>query len=271
MNSKVLIIEPYCPLPTNSGGKVRIKNTLIELSKNNQIDLICFYQDDRERKYTNSFLKKHKIKVTYIPTISKKHFSYFANHQPYWFSVWYSRDLISLLINTDFKQYQTVLIETSQLMYLVKYIPKKIKTIYTAYDISTVSFYRRWLESGLFKKIITFTYLIEIYLYEKIYFSKFQQVITVSTNDRTFLQNIFNTSSVVIENGIEHISFLPTSKNKDEIIIGFIGSISHPPNKKAIDFLTTKIADSLNDIKQKYKIILVTDKYFNSPHLFRIR
>ena len=48
MNSKVLIIEPYCPLPTNSGGKVRIKNTLIELSKNNQIDLICFYQDDRD-------------------------------------------------------------------------------------------------------------------------------------------------------------------------------------------------------------------------------
>ena len=44
---KILFITNLLPYPTDNGGKIKTYNTLKILSKSNDIDLMCFYEDEK--------------------------------------------------------------------------------------------------------------------------------------------------------------------------------------------------------------------------------
>jgi len=212
----IILIEPYSHIPTDSGGKVRIYNTI---------------------KYLKS--KFNVLVYNYTETTpNKRPFTPI----PYWFSNWYSKEYIKKLKSTDFTKYNTVIIETSQLLYLIDYLPDNLNTIFVAHDISTVSFWRRLKEAIIYKWPIHFIRLIQVYLYEQKYLKKFKTVVAVSQNDAKILKEKFAIKYIVtIPNGIEKIDFLKKEKI-DKPKIGYIGSTSHSPNINAIKFLSLHLA-----------------------------
>jgi len=253
---KLLLITAIPPYPQNSGGATRIKNTIQELSKYFDLYLITFAYFTE-----NDNLKKWCKETIYIPfTENRTAFSFIKFSQPYWFSAWYSKKLIKEVkkitnkINFDYIQ-----IEFSQLLYLIDHLgyQNKEKSIFTAHDISTVSFYRRLKETkNIFKKIIHFFRLLEIYLYEKKYLPKYKQINVVSDNDKKILSKLFKTKKIiVVPNGIEEIEFLKNNPS-DTINLGYIGSFSHPPNKTAVLYFINKIAPLLEKNKIKFKYYL---------------
>lgn len=253
---KLLLVSAISPFPQDSGGATRIKNTIQELSKYFDLYLITFANSPE-----NDNLKKWCKKIIYIPFIDKKTiFSFIKFGQPYWFSNWYSKNLINeikhITSNINFDHIQ---IEFSQLLYLIDYLDpqNQEKSIFTAHDISTISFYRRLLETkNIFKKIIHFFRFIEIYLYEKKYLPKYKQINVVSDNDKKNLSKLFKTKKIItVPNGIEKFEFLNNNPS-DTIKLGYIGSFSHPPNKTAFLYFTNKIAPLLEKNKIKYQYYL---------------
>ena len=243
---KILLISAISPTPQNSGGATRIHHTIKELSKYYQVDFLTF---------DNSNFKLQPKKIT--------------EKIPYWFSPWYSPKLISHISKIIKKNnYDVVQIEFSQLLYLIKYLPKNIKKIFVAHDISSVSFYRRIFENNpsLFKIIIRFFLFLQIYFYEKKYIPKFNVIISVSQKDKITLQHQFHNKKILcFENGIDKINFLKKTTSKI-INLGYIGSFSHTPNLNAVKYFFNKIAPLLEKQKISYKFYLVGN---NDPNFIK--
>ena len=243
MKPKLLLISAISPTPQNSGGATRIHHTLQELSKYYQVDFITFDE---------SLIKLGPKKINL----------FFKKGIPYWFSPWYSPKLIShisKLIKEN--NYDIIQIEFSQLLYLVKYLPKNTKKIFVAHDISSVSFYRRIFENkpSLLKIISRYLFFLEIYFYEKKYFSKFDTIISVSQKDKQTLQKQFpNQKIVCFENGIDEIDFLKKTPSKI-LNLGYIGSFSHTPNLNAVKYFFDEIAPLLDKEKIIYRFYLAGD------------
>jgi len=236
MKPRLLLISAIPPYPQNSGGATRVHHTLQELSKYYQLDSITF---------DNISFKVQPKKI-----ISKT---------PYWFSPWYNIDLINHLKKIlKENNYDLIQIEFSQLLYLAKYLPKNTKKIFTAHDISSISFYRRIFEDkpSIFKIIIRYLFFLQIYFYEKKYLPKFDTIITVSQRDRNTLQRQLPKKKIIcFENGIDKINFLKKTPSKI-INLGYIGSFSHTPNLNAVKYFFNQIAPLLEKQKILYKFYL---------------
>ena len=238
--SNLLLISAIPPQPQNSGGATRIQNTLTELSKYYNVDLVTF--DESE-----------------IKTQPKNFSLFFTKFIPYWFTPWYNQKLVSKIGEMITKKhYDIIQVEFSQLLYLTKYLPKNIKKIFTAHDISSVSFFRRISEGNpsIFKKLIRYFFFLQIYLYEKKYLPKYNTIITVSQKDQQTLKHYLpNKNIICLENGIEKINFLKKVPSKT-IKLGYIGSFEHTPNLNAVKYFYSQIAPLLDKEKIKYEFYL---------------
>lgn len=263
MNSKekLLLITGISPTPKDSGGAVRIYNTIKCLSEKYDIYLIYFTNNLIRSSEDELFYNKYtKQNYPIIISSEKDNKSFIVNNQPYWFSNWYNEEVKILIPNLIKKnKINKVQIEFTQLLYLINTIPNSIQSSFTAHDISSVSFFRRLTEEKDIKRIIVyFIRLIEIYLYEKKYLQKFNIVYSVSKNDKDLLKKIFKIKNVInIDNGIEEVNFLKNSnKNKKIINLGCIGSFSHPPNKYAFSYFLNEIAPLLESENLNYNFLL---------------
>lgn len=242
MTKKILIIEPYCPTPSDSGGRVRIGNTLKFLSRYFKIKLLSFYQSRSEVAVNMTWLEKLNIQTSFYQTQDRKFFSYLQQSTPYWFAPWHSPKLIDKLKSINYSSYSSVLVELTQLLYVVDHLPKNTKKVFVAHDVSTISFWRRLSDVSLLKRLVHFPRFLEVMFYENHYLKKYDHVVAVSQNDARFLKLFFRLPSVsVIENGIEKIDFIPPSANNGNTNIGYIGSQKHTPNLNTIRFITQKI------------------------------
>lgn len=254
---KLLLISAISPTPQNSGGATRVSNTIKKLSKYYKVDLITFND--------SSFKLKPK-KIT--------------NKIPYWFSPWYSSELISHVSKIIKKNhYDIIQVEFSQLLYLAKYLPKNIKKIFVAHDISSISFYRRIFENkpSVIKIIIRFILFLQIYFYEKKYLPLFNTIISVSKKDQKTLEKYLpNKKILCFENGIDEINFLKKSPSKI-LSLGYIGSFSHTPNLNAVKYFFDEIAPLLDKQNISYKFYLAGNndqefikKTFSNPNLINL-
>lgn len=237
---KLLLISAIPATPQNSGGATRIHHTLQEISKHYQVDFVTFDESS-------------------FKTEPKKLDLFFTKGIPYWFSPWYSQNLVShvsQLIKTN--HYDIIQIEFSQILYLAKYLPKSVKKVFTAHDISSISFYRRIFEDkpSLLKIISRYLFFLQIYFYEKKYLPKFDTIITVSQKDRqTLKQHLPKKNIICLENGIDKINFLKKTPSKI-IRLGYIGSFDHTPNLNAVKYFFNQIAPLLEKEKIPYEFYL---------------
>lgn len=238
--SNLLLISAIPPQPQNSGGATRIQNTITELSKYYNVDFVTF--DESE-----------------IKTQPKNFSLFFTKFIPYWFTPWYSPKLISKIGDmTIQKHYDIIQVEFSQLLYLTKYLPKNTKKIFTAHDISSISFYRRISEGkpSVLKKLIRYFFFLQIYFYEKKYLPKYDTIISVSQKDQQTLKKYLPNKNIIsLENGIEKINFLKKTPSKI-IKLGYIGSFEHTPNLNAVKYFFDKIAPLLEKQNISYEFYL---------------
>lgn len=247
---KILLISAIPATPQNSGGATRIHHTLKELSKYYQVDFVTFDESS-------------------FKTEPKKLDLFFTKGIPYWFSPWYSQPLIShlsQLIKTN--HYDIIQIEFSQILYLAKYLPKNVKKVFTAHDISSISFYRRIFEDkpSILKIISRYLFFLQIYFYEKKYLPKFDTIITVSQKDQQTLKHYLPKKNIVcLENGIDKINFLEKTPSKI-VRLGYIGSFDHTPNLNAVKYFFNEIAPLLENDKIPYEFYLAGK---NDPEFVR--
>jgi len=253
---KLVLIEPFCFIPIDSGGKNRIYYTVKELSKRYELLVVCFYDDTDNRELTRTYLESRNIKCIFLKKNNRKNIlSYLANRIPYWFSEWAGIRIPSNI----FSGVDKVIVEFTQLMWVRNFVPKNIPVDFIAHDVSTITFWRRlWQSSNFLKFAINYFRFFEVYLFEKRYFKLFDRVVAVSKHDKDKISNIFNVKDcIVVENGIDQIRFIKRQLPGEILKIGYIGSSSHPPNRVAIDYLVNKIGRCLKQRGINFQIILV--------------
>jgi glycosyltransferase involved in cell wall biosynthesis len=258
---KLLLITAISPFPKDSGGAVRIYNTIKNLSIYFDLHLIIFKRTNyklliNEQKF---FSKYCHFVAFYESKQNTDKYSFIKHFQPFWYSQFFNENLIkdlpSIIIKNKIKLVQ---VEFTQLLYLIKYIPKNIKTIFTAHDISTISTKRRLSTLPKFKtKIGFFLRLLEVFLYEYILFRRYNLTCSVSDHDKIILKKYFNLKNIFnVSNGIESIIFLQKNKNNKTIKLGYFGSFSHPPNETAFIYFLNEIAPLLEKQKISYEFYL---------------
>jgi len=267
---KLLLISGISPFPQTSGGATRIKQTLLHLSK--KYEIYFFYFTEKNfiiKKDDRNFLIKNTVYFEPIECGDKSIASSLRTGIPYHFFNYFNNDLIVKLIEIQKKiNFDEIRVESTQLLYLQKFL--KIKnTIFVALDVSIISFWRRAFESinPLYILIRLFSF-IQVYLYEKKHLKKFKEVLIMSMTDMKYVRKIYGIKNLKIsQNGIDAINFLPNKEN-DILTIGFIGSCSHSPNKKAIEYLLKKISPQLIKIDSNAKILILGR---NNKGIFKIK
>lgn len=264
-SKKLLLIEPFTALPQSSGGRTRIFHTIDELRKYFDLTVWSFFTNSKELSLQENWLKKINLPYQHFSTKKKQFFSFLFTGQPYWFADWRQTQVIEVL-KREASHFDSVQIESTQLLYLSSFLGKSTHKIFVAYDVSTISFWRRLRnEKNLLKKFVHFLRFLEIYFYEKKYLPLFDLVIAMSEVDKKELQQLFHLKNVeVIENGINEINFLPKIKKDKTINLGLIGSFSHPPNLEAFRFCCEQILPSLEKKQIDFKFYLAGE---NDPKI----
>jgi glycosyltransferase involved in cell wall biosynthesis len=262
---KLLFISAISPWPLLSGGAVRTFQTLKELSKYFELYFIYFAEQHESDQEIHQTLKKYCKVIIKADKQPEKSESAFLNHfQPYWFSEWYSSD-VQILIKQLIQDYKIkfVQVEFSQLLYLVNCLPKTVTSIFTAHDVSSVSFWRRLTDtSGLSLKLVHLIRLAQVFLYEWALLRKFALVISMSKVDAGYLKRVFKVKKLcVVPNGVEKVIKLKKSRQKI-LTLGLIGSFSHSPNRTAFTFFLNQIAPQLLKEKIEFRFLLAGQ---NSP------
>jgi len=259
-NHKLLYITAIPPIPLDSGGATRVNNTIKELNKNFILDVISVAADTGDKKLIN-FLQKNshshyliKLNSTYCP------YSFLSDGQPYWLQPWLNNELPSLVNRLNvLNQYDCIMVDFTQMLYLTPYLPKKPIKIFTAHDITTVSFLRRLIENYKIKSILgNLLSLLEVFLYEKKHIKKYDLVITMSDHDKNLIKKLFSLKKIIsVSNGISVINQKKIEKvKKKELKIGYFGSFNHPPNKMSFIYFLNRIAPILNSYHVNYKFYI---------------
>ncbi len=269
---KLLLISGISPFPQTSGGATRIKQTLIHLSKKYEIHFYFFLSSDQlltaEEK---SFLNQYTVFFKSFSLTKKSILLSLKLALPYHFSNYFSQELIDdfkdLQAKTSFAQ---IRIESTQILYLAKYLLKNQFSKFVALDISTISFYRRAFASkNPLKILIRLLSCLQVYLYERSLLRFFSKIVVMSQKDAFFVKKLFALDKVQVSpNGIEKINFLAPRTEK-KIAIGFVGSVDHTPNRQALDYLLLKILPALKQVQAECEVIVLgkgnQDFYPNLP------
>ncbi len=257
---KLLLISGISPFPQISGGATRIKQTILYLSKKYNIYFYFFIEKNFViKKEDSNFLIKHAVYFEPIECESKSVINSFKTGIPYHFSNYFSNSLIAKLAEIEKKiNFDEVRIESTQLLYLQRYLQDYVYIKFVALDVSVVSFWRRAFET--FNPLFVFIRLVsvvQIYLYEKKYLKFFREILVMSKIDASYVEKIYGIKNIKIsQNGIDNINFLP-KKTDNMLTIGFIGSSSHSPNRIAIKFILNKINPRFIERKINFKAIIL--------------
>ena len=248
---RILFITQFLPYPLDTGGKIKTYQTLRLLSKKHKVFLISFVDRKSDLKWEVK-LRKYcfgfKTFITPIITTShrylkKKAFLSLFSFKPFRVQKYFLKET-AVFINKLTKKENFDAIhfdhETS-----VQYLPhiykcfKKLK-VYDEHNICYEGFlsYVRY-EKGIIKKLAYLTEALKFFFYERVIMTKFDQILTISQEDK----------KKILKWGVpfSKVKFFPVPfKIKNHFKFGskniiFISLLSWWPNKDAVLWFSKKI------------------------------
>lgn len=242
------MLTPYLPFPLRSGGQIRTYNLLKNLSKKHDITLFSLIKDEDEKQYLHELKKFCKKVEVFKRTNSPWHPRNIlkAGFSTYPFLV--TRNLVSetkemVTREIGLEKYDLIHAET---FYMMPNIPKTdIPVILVEQTIEYLGYQSYADKSKLFfiKPFLAID-ILKIKLWEKFYWKNCNFLITMSEDDKRFIQSLTKEVPAidVVANGVDVQWFNETKKDlpKDPTIL-FVGTFKWLPNSEAVDFLVTKV------------------------------
>jgi len=245
---KILMLTPYLPYPLLSGGQIRTYNLLKNLKDNHEITLFSLIKDESERKYKkelDKFCKKVVLlKRTKNPWDLRN--ILVAGFTAYPFLVTRNMPLsASRLIVKELSRQSYDLIH-AETFYMMPNIPAtKIPTLLVEQTIEYLGYQNYAQKSKLWPvKPLLYLDIAKIKYWEKYYWEKANRLVTMSDEDRQFIQSeIGNSQQIdVVANGVDMDYFKLTKiKRPSNPTVLFVGTFKWLPNADAVEFLVEKI------------------------------
>ncbi len=245
---KILMLTPYLPYPLVSGGQIRTYNLLKHLSKSHQITLFALIKDYQEEEYLPELKKYcHQIKLfkrTQKPWALRN--IVLAGLTPYPFLVTRNWPLsMKKAIKTELNQGQYDLIH-AETFYMMPNIPQtNIPIILVEQTIEYLG-YQDYLKRtpSLLKPFLAFD-VAKIKFWERYYWQKADKLITMSEEDKTFIQQSLPKKSLnldVVANGVDLDFFSQVKKHlPSNPTVLFVGTFKWLPNVEAVELIIKQI------------------------------
>src|SRR3990172_2611185 len=245
---RILMLTPYLPYPLVSGGQIRTYNLLKNLSRQHQITLFSLIKDEREKQYLKElepFCQKIEVfKRTSSPWHPKNILR--AGFTLYPFLV--TRNLVAKTIDAVAREisaqhYDLIHAET---FYMMPNIPQtNIPVILVEQTIEYLG-YQSYASKSKLWPIKPFLNLdiLKIKYWERYYWKSCDRLITMSEEDKTFIQSIApEVKDIrVVANGVDMDWFRQVSKKlPNNPTILFVGTFKWLPNVEAVEFLVEKV------------------------------
>jgi len=247
---KIFMLTPYLPYPLVSGGQVRTYNLLKKISRQHEVTLFALIKQESERENLKELEKYcRKIRV-FKRTSSPWHPRniLLAGFSAFPFVV--TRNLVSKLQGEIEKElnaehYDLIHVET---FYMMPNIPKTTVPVllveqtieYLGYE----SFARKITKKMPFLRPFLNIDIRKITLWERRYWRNCQQLVTVSEDDKQFIQQVEPTirDIAVVSNGVDMEYFSQVEKKGTSIpTVLFVGTFNWLPNVEAVEFLVEKV------------------------------
>lgn len=255
---KILFISPRVPYPPIKGDKLRIYHFIKGLSKNHDIDLCTFYENDDELTGLEEMKQYCKeIRAVFLP----KHLAYANmlrtcyNLLPFQINYYYSKAMEREVAElTGTRSYDIVQITLQRMMQYADNV-KSGKIVLDQIDALSLNMQRRGeKERNPIKKAAFFFEYSNVRQYEIKGKNKYDHCIITSEVDKAALSDL---NIEVIPNGVDTEYFKPSNINKDIDLI-FTGNMGYFPNIDAMKYFCNEVFPAiLNNNNKEIKLYIV--------------
>ena len=242
------MLTPYLPFPLLSGGQIRTYNLLKNLSKSHDITLYALIKDEAERKYIKDlepFCSQIKVfRRTKNPWAVRNILRAGFTAYPFLITRNLPRKMKSV-ISKELADHDYDLIH-AETFYMMPNIPKtKIPILLVEQTIEYLGYlYYAKSSKYWFLKPLLYIDIFKIQFWEKLFWKKATHLVTMSEDDKKFIQNeIGKPANIdVVANGVDSEFFSATKKNlPKEPTVLFVGTFKWLPNIDAVEFLVSQI------------------------------
>ena len=256
------MVSSFLPYPLFSGGHIRLYNILKNISKNNQVTLICEkrdYQTDQDIKEVKKVCHKlitvpRKLQWT-ISNVLKSGFSL----NPF-LVTGHTNSFMREKISEELKQkFDLIHVET---FYVMQNLPKvKIPIILVEHNIEYLVYERFAKTAPFFIRPLLLLDVAKLKRSEKKYWSLATYVVTVSFKEKEIIERSRAFDVEVIPNGVDPQSFKMTDpekkfKTKEKKIL-FIGDFRWIENRDSILWILKEIWPRIHNLNPLLKLWVV--------------
>ena len=256
------MVSSFLPYPLFSGGHIRLYNILKNISKNNQVTLICEkrdYQTDQDIKEVKKVCHKlitvpRKLQWT-ISNVLKSGFSL----NPF-LVTGHTNSFMREKISEELKQkFDLIHVET---FYVMQNLPKvKIPIILVEHNIEYLVYERFAKTVPFFIRPLLLLDVAKLKRSEKKYWSLATYVVTVSFKEKEIIERSRAFDVEVIPNGVDPQSFKMTDpekkfKTKEKKIL-FIGDFRWIENRDSILWILKEIWPRIHNLNPLLKLWVV--------------
>ena len=254
---KIVYLVSRVPYPLEKGDKLRAYHQLIELSKSNEIHLICLNDSENNEesvKHLKSFCtsvtvyKLPKIKIYWrllMAVFSRK---------PYQVHYFYDRSVASKIT----KQINSLepnhifcqLIRTSE---YVKNLHQYKKTL-DYMDAFSKGMKRRAENEVFFKKPFVKVEANRLTTYENLIFDYFDHKIIISEQDRDLIYHKDRKNIHVVPNGVNEELLNDNSSVEKKYDVLFHGNLSYTPNVDCVKYIINEVMPLLVKFRPTIKV-----------------
>ena len=236
----LLMITPFFPYPLKSGGQVKMYNSLQRLSKEYNIILLSFIENQGQEQYVSE-LDKLCTKVFTVLRRPSWNTIFNKVSLPVFIKYFYSKEMKEKL-QLCLKDYDIdlVQIEYINMAYYAKFIPV-IPKILVEHDTSIYTLANSY-EKPVFGKIFQFFDWLNWSHFQKMIYSYFDKIITFTEEDCKIVQRAAPRNKIsIIPIGIDLTKYEFSKDNKKTIDILFVGHMLHYPNIDGLNYFINKI------------------------------
>jgi len=268
---KIVYITQTLPLPLDTGGNIKAYSTITLLKKmGHDVVIFSFVNDIEKLKYEEKLISEgFKIGKTIVnPLLRADKRQNLLNELFY-----YCLNVFSLKPFTIIKFYNNKM-ETAVKEYLNKekvdcfwinclsmsqYLPENYKAlkILELLDVESEFYKRMFLKDAFLRwKIYALFEWIKFYLFERMQYSKFDKIFTISEFDKRLIKNRNKRNNISVLPPVIKIKRISKAQNTKNNLL-FLGNLCWYPNKDGIYWFLTKIYPKLNNEINNLQINIV--------------
>ncbi len=273
------MLTPYLPYPLLSGGQIRTYNLLKQLAKKHEITLFALIKDEKERQYIKNIAPFcHQVKVFKrsskpftIKNILKTAFSTFPflvmrNHVP--------EAVQAIKQELAINQYDLIHAET---FYMMPHIPDTSIPVLLVEQTIEYLGYQSYAKKHhpLIRKVLSLD-IKKIIKWEKYYWKKADILVTMSDDDKRYIQNRIKKPNKVrvVSNGVDSSWFSEKKRvEPKQPTVLYVGTFKWLPNIEAVEYLVSQVWPKLLELVPNAKLRIVgnapTKKIFEFQNKYK--